>query len=759
MLKHPCQGWSWLFLLGLTSSLLAADTPPAAPVPAVVMPPAAPLQVYQRTTLPVSHPYQKALRDYLSTLVAKDFEHGVTEKFGTPPFDGDIEQQYRHHLLSLMGQPLIGTKRGAPAVNAPARLFTLSEIETPAGVMRPPLFPEPVAFLVRWNYAGNPYYQSRAMKLRAFVFLSIQMTMLDDQIEHAPEVNGASRPDWISPTLIMLAYSFPAVRDVLPEPVQEAYRVGLRKLAQRVLDWGPLGEEPNLEVCSPLALWYVSETLKDPAFSKATEAYARRFFTDPQFVHPAGYFVDRGGIDLGYAGQTNFFATWLALASKWPFAIDFVERSHRLRAHVILPEPDGKTQVGPSHFQTRYSADASRDQWEWGSYRNAAAALVTDEAVHLTKLPAPAEMAGAAQRRASVFQAQINENAYKPMGAGMLRNDEITSHPWQFRMFQSYNFPAMVNYGFDHYPVGAYAHRAELEQKNSPLLKSPFLRDETFVRDFGQAFTVARLKPYAAIVHSGAVAEPQLAAGRTMFPGFYGFGGGQLSAFWTPATGSVLLGRRGGLTREKSFDNLEEWRQWPIHAVSGVRANGKIFTSARILKPDVTSNVQPDRGVVRVSGQIPRGLDGQPKALDGRVDYARTFTIEPDALTVETTIKTSQQDTFVEMVETLPVFLRDAQSQASVQPTTIEFRQEGKWEPASASWSNKVTAVRLSRFTGAVVVEFDRARRLKLSPQDWNDTYLSRAACRNVLIDLIENNDQPTVLANASVRYRIQPEN
>ena len=738
-------------LVLLASAAIAADAPPAAPAPV-----APPPQVYQRATLPVQHAYQKTLRDYLGSLAAGDFEHGVTAKFSTPPVESDTEQQYRHYLLSLMGQPLIGTKRGAPAVNAPARLFTLSEIETAAGVMRPPLFPEAVAFLVRWDYPGNPYHQSRAMKLRAFVTLTIHLTMLDDQLEQAPEVNGASRPDWIAPQLLMHGYSFPAVRDALPPDVQTAYLSGLRKMAQRVLDWGPLGEEPNLELCSPVGLWYVSQAIGDPAFTRTVEDYARRLCTDPQFMHPAGYFIDRGGIDLGFAGQTNFFTAWMALATRWPFAIDAVHNAYRLRAHLTLPEPDGKTLVGPSHFHTRYSADAGRDQWEWGIFRDTAASLVTDEAVYLTPLPSAAELTSAAARRASAFQGQINENAYKPQGGAMYRNDELTSSPWQFRLWQSYNFPAMINFGFDHYPVGAYQHRAQFDAQNSPFLKSPFLRDENFVRDFGKAFTVARQDSYAAIVHSGPVGAPQLEEGRTIFPGPYGFGGGQLSAFWTPATGSVLLGRRGGMTREMSFDSIDQWRQWPIHAVSGVRANGKVFTSARILRPDVESQVTPDRAVVRVSGRIPRGLFGQPKALDGRLNYARTFTIEPDALTVETVLTTTGQDTFAELVETLPVFLREAARQPAATPTSIEFRRGGEWQQAGVDWTDKATAVRLTRFGGAVIIEFDRERRVKLSPAEWNDTYLSKAACRNVLVDLLERNDQPGVVTHASVRYRIQ---
>jgi hypothetical protein len=42
-----------------------------------------------------------------------------------------------------------------------------------------------------------------------------------------------------------------------------------------------------------------------------------------------------------------------------------------------------------------------------------------------------------------------------------------------------------------------------------------------------------------------------------------------------------------------------------------------------------------------------------------------------------------------------------------------------------------------------------------LSPADWADTYLSRASCRNVLIDLLENKDEPKVLHSATIGYRI----
>src|SRR5262245_30857319 len=88
-----------------------------------------------RTKLPSEHEYQRALHKYLSTLTEKDFDLGVTEKFTKPLLNDDADTQFRYWLMNKLIQPLVGTKRGMPAINAPARLFTLAAIETPAGVM------------------------------------------------------------------------------------------------------------------------------------------------------------------------------------------------------------------------------------------------------------------------------------------------------------------------------------------------------------------------------------------------------------------------------------------------------------------------------------------------------------------------------------------------------------------------------------------------------------------------------------------------
>ncbi|MFM8271605.1 MAG: hypothetical protein ACKODX_04640, partial [Gemmata sp.] len=108
--------------------------------------------------------------------------------------------------------------------------------------------------------------------------------------------------------------------------------------------------------------------------------------------------------------------------------------------------------------------------------------------------------------------------------------------------------------------------------------------------------------------------------------------------------------------------------------------------------------------------------------------------------------------------EVLPVYLRDAREQPQAPPTVIEFLIGDRWAPAADTFTANVSAVRLTRFKGTVVVTFERPRRVKLSPAEWADTYLSRGTARNVLIDLLETGDKPAALKESrAVAYRIEP--
>ena len=723
------------------------------------------------TKLPETHEYQRVLRAYVASLTEKDLSHGVTAPLSAQPSSDAPDYVHRNFVFTLMNQPIIGSKRGYPSVNATGRVFTLAAIETPEGVIVPPCWPESLTSFTMWDYPGNPYYNNRALKLRALVTGIVNLVMLDDYLEKNPDVG---RTDWYSYELVLQGVPFLAFRDQMPPEARKAYADGLKKYARRLMAWGPTGNECNFDLITPIGLWYAMKSCDDPGFAKECEAYAKMMFTDPRYFHPAGYWVERGGLDMGYAGMANYFAIGAALTGDWPFAKEAVERVYRLRAHLSLPEPDG-TWTGPTHFNTRLGSTAINDQWQWRldsvpkhfAARDYFASLVTDEAAYLAGSPTDAELKelAAAGYRAGGFNGQLHENPVKS-GDGSkanprtyFTNEEIKGNEWVRRLWQTWDFPASMNWGYEFYPRGALAHRRELEASKSPMLKSPYEREGSFVRDFAKAFFVTKQPGFAAILHTGPVGAMNPTDSKLQFSGYsgpLGLGGGELSAFWTPATGSVILGRRGGNKWQESFDKTEAWRTWPIHAVCGQTGEGKFFTSARILKPEVASEINGNLATVKVAGAIPPAVVNDEKNLQGVIEYAREFKLDDKGVSVTTTVKGDGEDNVAELYEVIPVFHRDSDKEGLV--TKIEFQAGGAWGVPTDAYTANVTAIRLSRFSGAVTITFDTPRRAKLAPSEWKDTYLSQAVCRNVLIDLLESGDKVVPVGKPkSVRYHIAP--
>ena len=707
----------------------------------------------EATVLPQKDEYQRTLRTYMGTLTEKDFAHGVTGTLGAQASSSDPEYIFRNYVFTLMNQPIVGSKRGYPSVNAPPRAFTLKTIENGTAVIEPPVWPETLTSFTQWNYPGNPFFNNRALKLRALVTAMVKLMMIDDYLERNPKVG---RADWYAYEMVIVGAPYLAFKDELPADVRKAFEAGLKKYARRLISWGPKGDEANFDMAGSIGIWYLMKACDDPEFKKEAEGYARLLMADPKHFNPAGFWIERGGLDVGFGGMANYFAIGAAMTGDWPFAKDAVDRVYRLKTHLSFQEPDGKW-TGPTHFNTRLGTPADNDQWAWDGARDFAASLITDEAVCLVKTPTADELKEATTNgyRATGFAAQLKENPVKS-GDGSKDNprvwmtdDEIAGNKWARRMWQTWDFPASVNPGYEFYPKNAWAHRQELVKSNSPMLKRPYDRDGSFIHEFGTAFYATKQAGFAALLHTGPVGFQTPDDNKAQFKGPLGFGGGQLSAFWTKSTGSVILGRRSGNTWDKTHDLIEAWRTWPQHGVSGATADGKFFTSTRILKPDVAAEVKGNNATVKVTGVIPPSVISIEKNLEGTIAYARTFKLDEKGVHVETTVKPDGKDKIAELYEVIPVFHRDAAIQKEDVVTKIEFQAGGNWVTPTEAYTEKVAAVRLSKFTGVVVITFDSPRRVKLAPE-WKDTYLSGAICRNLLIDLLENENAK------KVGYRIE---
>lgn len=698
------------------------------------VPPPPPVPTGAHVSLPQKHEYQKQLRAFMVTLMEADFVPSDKELTMIAPADGAVtDDQFRAWLFSI-SPPSAGYKRNYGSLRVHPALFTVPVIENEKAILRPLARAEPQVELADWNYPGNPHFNSRALRLRAFVLCSIDMMMLDELIETGEE-KAKPNQDQIAAAVLRFAYAYPGFRAAISDEAQRAYLVGLMKHVQRLLVHGPkvLPRTLGLFTTAAPALALASKELNDPEVTSGAEAYARALYTDPRFFREAGYFPFGGTLD-SFNGIALCYAVWGASAGEWPFAREAIAKAYRLRAHLTLPEPDGFL-VGPSHMAALTPVDPAHDQWNWPS-RAWGAAVVSDEAACLTKMPDEAAIRSGAAAAAASIQGGIRELPWTEGG--------LDPKPWTFTL----DGGVLGNPGYVHYAKDYYKRRSALEK--TEMAKLPVLRNGDFVRRFSDEFLVAKSAGYAAIVHTGPITDPSDAdAG-------FGFGGGALSAFWTPKTGSVILGRGVGAwspTYKKMFDS---WRSIPTHAVTGVTAAGKVFTSGHIAKPEATFEADDKKFVVVAHGLIPPSRKGD-ELFEGTLEYTRRFESAGSDVRVTTTVKSDSPDAVAELYETIPVFLRDESGQPNVTPTTFEFQIGGKWTSATETLTGAVTAVRLHRFDGAVDVVFDRPARVKLAPV-WLDGYMSKVSSRNVLIDLIGADGTPgPIVEPRQVSYRIKP--
>lgn len=671
--------------------------------------------------LPQDHAYQQELRAFLGTLSEKDF--AVERQPFTVAPTNDLDQLFRLWLLTLNLPSL-------SAVTLPAGAFTLATLESQQGILLPtaPLNSQALAWLANWDYPGNPYHGTRALKLRALVLAAVDLMMLDALYEHNPQ--GAARSDYLGGNLIWIGYTYGIVKDALPAKALAAFEAGIKKQVLRLKQWGPTGAMTDMDLFAPVGLGYIAKASSDPEIKQVAQDYARKLFTAERYFHPAGYFVDGGCFDTSYNGISLYFATWAALLSDWPFAREAVNKAFRLRAHLSFPDPDGVFH-GPSQMSSRTSADPPNDQWNFPQ-RPYAAAMATEEALYLAPLPTPEKIKAVD----SFIIQQLNQQLASAAPAGG-------------QLWKEGHWSSFLNFAYEHYRSGAYARMLALT--NLPLSKPLYQRKANFIREFARTFVIAQFDNYALAIHTGPVGRP---VGHNGLP--YGYGGGELSIFWTPATGTVIAGRRRGVQgAPPRFDSYAEWRGWPIHAVTGLTADDELVSSSRIEQPTVAIATGTTGAEVRVAGLMPKYNHSRNAVSPSGLFYERQFSLDAAGLRVTTSLKAQSAERMVELYETIPVFLENGQRQAQRKVTVIEFRRAGEWLPATNEYVGKVDAVRLKRFDGEALISFSQPRNVKLSPADWSDGFQTSAACRTVLVDLLEGEGKPVLVESALVSYLI----
>jgi len=684
--------------------------------------------------LPQDHPYQVTLRNYMASLTESDFTIAPAALTYISDYFQSQDNLYRTWLMT----GFYSTPR-TEGLRYPAARFTLQAIEGDQ-VYLPYSWPHEIAWWAQWNYPGNPFYGSRAIKLRAFVSAAVDMIMLD----RAHERGSYRRSDYLGGTLIWLGYTYGVVKDVLPPEVQAAFEEGLMKFFTRIEQWGPTGAFGDMDAMAIVGMFYTAQAIGDPALMDRVQIYATRVIN---LMLSEGMEIHQGGYDASYNGIAIFFLTWAALATNWEMLTQLVDQFHYVKSHLTLPEPD-RTFYGPSHFSSNTSADVANDQWSGSPPRDIGAAMVSDHALYLAfggrsgrawawAVPDVSRMTQAVQS----WMTSINSALNSPLNPN--------PSAWGERHWvrsESGTFAA------DYYRPGTYARLVQLLQSASPLTVAPFSRQENFVEHLmgTRAFLSAKFPRYGVILYTGRLSG--------QVDPISGFGGGNLSAFWTPQTGSVILGRRRGF-QGSNIDRWDEWRTWPVNAMSGAIPDGRAFTTAGY-RPAFNEReywVYDNYAIVDVRGRIGNAFTAQNGAIRGNVQFTRHFIVTPQKVTIEASLTSDSVDQVAELYETVPLFLYDGVRQRNV-PHKVWFLIADQWnEISTTDLYTGVQQIKIERFNGAVRIVFDTPQRVKLSTQ-WVDGFQSGATCRNLLFDLLGNEGQPIPLpAVVTIRYHILP--
>jgi hypothetical protein len=295
-----------------------------------------------------------------------------------------------------------------------------------------------------------------------------------------------------------------------------------------------------------------------------------------------------------------------------------------------------------------------------------------------------------------------------------------------------------------------FKYVSSLREQNSPLLKHPFEKPGRFIERFGDVFVVAKFDHFGVILFTGFV--PSDFEGKAR-----GFGGGNLSAFWTQESGPVILGRSRGF-QGTTPDLPADWRVRPVHAIGGQTTNGKIFTSTRCLRPETDIQTGPDSFAVTTRGLM--GTNPSRIALRGKISYKRSFKGDNNGLEIESSVKIETPEEIGELCEIIPLFLRDSrfhQAEKNTLPQfSIEFKTGSGWMDATVEPAKNVEAIRVKRFEGTIEIVLERPLSARLSPEEWADDNQSRVICRNVLIDF-PRGEAPGQPFESGMKYRIIP--
>lgn len=675
----------------------------------------------------------------MGTLQKKDFEVPLSPLTVKGSYFNSVDEVYQAWLFFGYRQYDMSRTYG---LRVPASDFTLDAIEADGQVnmtVGKKQFMNPIAtsFYADWDYEGNPHYRSRAVKLRSFVASAVDMMMQDQEHERGQN----DRSDFLSLQLIRWAYAYGVAKDVLPNNVRNAYENGLIRMFEKLERWGPTGVHADIDIAAVVGVLYAAQFVDSKDLTQRAHNYINRLLD--KFFSDAGYIDHGSAYDAGYNGISAYFMNWAAQISNYTPLVNALKKMSKFKAYQTLPDPDGR-RFSPFHSNPSSGADAPHDIWG-PYYRDAGLAKYSDNAIYLAlsggnkRISSESRMLEDMNNQLRYFNRDGSPNEFvTPIN----KSPRIWKHS---HWFDTESFDATAFY----YQNGLYNRLKSFQNSNSSLTKPPYSRNEEFTESFADKYLSVKRRSYGTIIFNDRLSW-WTSKGQTKK--LNGFGGGNLSAFWTPETGSVLLG--GSRGTHDSGHNLNEWREWPVHALSGETADGRGFSSGLQRYPEATYELNRNPERVTITGDLTNSYPDPRDGLGGQADYKRVFQIKENGVEVTTSVQADGSNRVNELYEILPVYRRNAYRQSSATPTSIEFKVNGSWQQAGTNFQ-QVSSIRLNRFNGQVYIDFEKPARVKLSSEDFyqNPDGKNGLQARNIMIDLLGTDGQAIELTDRSVSY------
>lgn len=674
--------------------------------------------------IPQDHNYQIVLKEYLESFETSDFEIELNPLQVEEGFFKNDEDIFKTWLMWGYNSALFPSSIG---LRVSPEYFTLENIESNGRIYMEIgrggwISSEQTAFFAEWDYPGNPHYNSTAVKLRAFVAAAVDMMMMDE----AHDNRDGRRSDFLGGQLIMWAYPYGVAKDILPDNVKSAFEEGLIRMFEKVETWGPTGTHADMDTRSAPGMLYTAKYVDSVDLTQRAYNYIDRIL-NRHFKSP-GYIDHGDALDGSYNGISLYHLAWAAYLTHYPRLHDVVDKMSKLKAYITLPDPNGNL-ISPHHSNPASSDGVTNDQWS-PFFRDVGLATFSDNAIYKIKneIYEQSTMVSDLNRRLRDY---INSDAGNSQRFTTPSNS--TPGEWRRRHWTETNF----NYASLYYQIGSYQRFIESEDEYE---LPPMGRSDSFIESFDDKILSAKQNNYGVILFNDRLswwAREGALEGLS-------FGGGNLSAFWTESTGTVILGVSRGLVH--GGHKFEDWKTWPVHALSGETTGGNPFSSATQRHPEAEYKLNDATPNVTMSGILSNGFSDPTNGLEDEVKYIRNFALEENGVRVRTSIETAGTNSVSSLYEILPVYRRNS--------TSIEFEVGGNWRTATTN-EDIATRIKITRFGGEVYVEFDSPTRVKLSPNEFyiNQQSQSGTQIRNIMISMIDGDDE--LLNNQSVEYKI----